>query len=283
MQLCLVIAEQTVAEASLALERFARQVTLFEIRADYLRDLGPDSPAILRLRTDRKMIFTARLPADGGRWAAGEEARLDAYNRALDAGFDFVDVEIGALPRLKVGGDARLIRSFHDMGGIPADIDDIFAEACEAPRELPKIAVTLNGPTDTIRFLEWSSRLREGLPRPRVVTAMGLRGAFSRILGGRLGILHTYVPMAGKPLLPGMVDIEAMRGRYRAEAVTEDTRVYGVLDPASSFTPQDILPLGEYRPENDDSVLVPFVLDSEEEARAVTEYFRVGRFFKTPL
>ena len=94
MNLCLVVAEETVDQAASVLDRYAATVSLFEVRADFLADLGPDSAALLRNRTDRKLIFTARLPEDGGRWTAGPAARARAYERAVAAGFDYVDLEI---------------------------------------------------------------------------------------------------------------------------------------------------------------------------------------------
>lgn len=282
MNLCLVVAEETVDQAAAVLDRYAAAVPLFEVRADFLADLGPETAALLRSRTDRNLVFTARLPEDGGRWTAGEAARARAYERAVAAGFDFVDLEIGALPGLECGGRTRVIRSFHDMRGLPGDIREIFARARAIPGEIPKIAVTLAGPEDTVRFLEWNAELRDSDASPRIVTAMGRRGAFSRILGSRLGILHTYVPIPGKLLLPGMVDLKAMTGLYRADRICDRTAVFGLVEPASTYVPPDAADPEEYRPEADpgaDSVLVPFVLDSEEECRALRDFFRIEGFY----
>ena len=280
-------------QAAAVLDRYSGYVPLFEVRADFLADLGPDSAAALRSRTDRKLVFTARQPADGGRWCAGEAARQRANERAVAAGFDYVDLEIGTFPDLDPGGRTRVIRSFHDMGGMPRDIREIFARACGNPGEIPKIAVTLTGPEDTIRFLEWNAELRDLGPAPRVLTAMGRKGAFSRILGSRLGIGHTYVPVPGRLLLPGMVDLDAMTRKYRADRIDDRTTVYGLVDPASTYVPEDAgdpeeippeaRPEKELRaPETGDgaaAALVPFVLDSEEETRALRDYFRVERFY----
>jgi 3-dehydroquinate dehydratase type I len=296
MNLCLVVAEETVDQAAAVLDRYADSVPLFEVRADFLADLGPDTAAALRKRTERKLIFTARLPADGGRWTAGESAREKAYRRALDAGFDYVDLEIGAFPDLDPGGRTRVIRSFHDMGGMPRDIREIFSRACENPGEIPKLAVTLAGPEDTIRFLEWNTELRASGPAPRVVTAMGRRGAFSRILGNRLGIAHTYVPVPGKILLPGMVDLDTLTVRYRVDRIDDRTAVYGLVEPASTYVPPEAKdpeelppdqrpgphgrdPAAAAHPGPANTVLVPFVLDSPEEARAVRDFFRIEGFY----
>lgn len=282
MKLCLVVAEETVDQAAAVLDRYAPSVPLFEVRADFLADLGPETAAHLRSRTDRNLIFTARLPEDGGRWTAGEAARARAYERAVAAGFDYVDLEIGALPGLECGGRTRVIRSFHDMRGLPGDIREIFARARAIPGEIPKIAVTLSGPEDTLRFLEWNTELRDSDPFPRIVTAMGRKGAFSRILGSRMGTLHTYVPLPGRILLPGMVDLAAMTGRYRADRIDGRTSVFGLVEPTSTYVPPDAADPDEHRPEagpGADSVLVPFVLDSEEECRALRDFFRIEGFY----
>ena len=302
MNLCLVVAEETVAEAAEILRRYEGFDPAFEVRADYLADLGPDTAAFLRGLTGGPLIFTARLPADGGRWTSGEAARARAYERAAAAGFDYVDLEIGTFPDLDIGDRTRVIRSFHDMRGFPRNIRDVYARASEVPGEIPKIAVNLSGPEDTLGFLEWSAELRDGGSSPRIVTAMGRKGAFSRILGSRLGILHTYVPAPGRILLPGMVDLAAMTGRYRADRIDGRTAVFGLVDPASTYVPPDAgdpeeIP-SELRPapaEGNsaasppardagaaDSVLAPFVLDSPEEYRALREFFRIEGFFRAP-
>ncbi|HOX14022.1 MAG TPA: type I 3-dehydroquinate dehydratase [Spirochaetia bacterium] len=282
MKLCLVVAEETVDQAAETLGRYDKVVPIFEVRADFLADLGPDSAALLRSSTDRSLIFTARLPADGGRWTAGPAARRRAYERAVAAGFDYVDLEIGAFPDLDTGGRTRVIRSFHDMGGMPRNIREIFARACGNPGEIPKIAVTLNRPEDTVRFLEWNAELRASGPAPRVVTAMGRKGAFSRILGSRLGIEHTYVPVPGKLLLPGMVGLDAMTEGYGADRIGDRTEVYGLVEPSSTYVPPETTDPEEDRPGTDpgaDAVRVPFVLDSEEECRALRDFFRIERFY----
>ncbi len=295
MNLCLVVAEESSAKAAEILRRYEGLDLTFEVRADYLADLGPDTAAFLRGVTDRPLIFTARLPGDGGRWTSGEAARTRAYERAAAAGFDYVDLEIGTFPDLDTGGRTRVIRSYHDMRGFPRDIREIYARASEDLQEIPKIAVTLSGPEETLRFLEWNSELRDGGSSPRIVTAMGRKGAFSRILGSRLGILHTYVSAPGRILLPGMVDLAAMTGRYRADRIDDRTTVFGLVEPASTYSPPDAedpegipealrpdsdAPRADTAPTAADSVLAPFVLDSEEEYRALREFFRIRRFFR---
>lgn len=287
----MVVAERTVEEAAEILKNYEARVPVFEVRADFLSNLDAGAAAYLRGCTDRRLILTARLPADGGRWTSGETARARAYEEAVAAGFEYVDLEIGTFPGLDTGGRARIIRSFHDMGGLPINVREIYARARAIPGEIPKIAVTLTGPEDTIRFLEWNAELRDAGAEPRILTAMGRKGAFSRILGGRLGILHTYVPAPGRILLPGMVDFEEMTGRYRADRIDERTSVFGLVDPASTYIPpnsgnaeeipQDLRP-EPLAPGAAASVLVPFVLDSPEECRALRDFFRVEGFFRAP-
>jgi len=109
---------------------------------------------------------------------------------------------------------------------------------------------------------------------------MGVRGAFSRILGEKLGTLHTYVPVPGRPLLPGMIDIDRMTKRYRAHAVTKETSVFGIIDDASTFIPSDAEELRDFRSETESAVRVPFILGSSEETACLREFFDIKMFFR---
>ena len=280
MELCLVVAEQTTEAVRSIMERFGRFAHSFEIRADFLERSETGSLGTIRKLTPKKLILTARKPVDGGRWTAPESFRRELYERALDCGYDFVDLETDALPGFHGNERTRVIRSFHDMKGMPPDLLDRYARTAENPEEIPKISVYLKTSEDVLAFLAWNRIVRESGNRKRIVMAMGPKGSFSRVLGEKLGSKHTYAPAPGRPLLPGMVDIDRLYNLYRAHAVTTETPVWGIVDPSSSYAPPDTGLLRDTRPGPDGAVRVPFILDSAEEAGRLQEFFGVERFYR---
>lgn len=281
MELCLVVAEKAIGDVLSTIDLYSPLVHSFEIRADYLDEEAYDRIGEIRGKTDRRLILTVRKRQDGGRWTGSEKLRGELYERALEAAFDYIDLEIDALPGVKGNGATTVIRSYHDMERVPPDILEKYVMAQTDPDEIPKIAVTLKSPADVLRFLGWNRLVRGMGSRKKIITAMGPKGEFSRILGKRLGTMHTYVSAPGKAPLPGMIDVRQLVHRYRVHEIDADTRVHGLLDGRSSFIPPDA---ADYRrrvrdPRN--TVRVPFILDSLEEMTGIRDFFGVRRFYHT--
>jgi 3-dehydroquinate dehydratase type I len=280
MELCLIIAEKTASEAISTIAKYSPLIDSVEIRVDYFEESELDKLPAIRAATTKKAIVTARRNADGGQWSLSESLRESVYELAIAAKFDFIDIEVGALTHIKGKGCTRIIRSCHDFKGVPSDILDTYLLAGSDPDEIPKIAVMLKDAGDTLRFLAWNEKIRKMDKRDRIITAMGKKGLFSRILGQRIGTMHTYLPVPKMLIVPGMIDIEQAANQYRIRSIEAETRVHGVLDYASSFFP-DQTPAPNVHPALiDDTIHVPFVLDNSEEMRCIRDYFDIKRFFR---
>src|SRR5690349_2233010 len=176
--LCAVIAASSMAEL---LDRRDRHdgADLVELRLDYVRDL--DVAAALAGRT-RPVVATCRAPWEGGRFQGSEAERLAVLRRAWDLGAEFVDIEGSAEcgPFLAHTGGRRVVLSWHDFAGTPADLDSRAARLRGAGAELVKIAVTARRLGDVVRL----QRVQAGAA---ILLAMGSAGLPSRLLPGRLG------------------------------------------------------------------------------------------------
>ena len=109
------------------------------MRLDFLAK-PPDFKRLLRDKPC-PVLATVRRPADGGRWAASEETRRLLLRQAIVAGVDWVDLEhdvIGAIPRF---GKVQRIVSYHNLQGVPADLEKIHESMCQADADVVKIAV----------------------------------------------------------------------------------------------------------------------------------------------
>ncbi len=244
--ICVSLIEET-TEATLArMAALAPRADLFEIRADFVRDL--DLPALLAARS-RPLLFTCRPESEGGRWPDSDpEGRRRRLLEAARSGVDLVDVELrsGFDDVIALRAGRGLVVSFHDLAGMPADLAGLHAEMAALGADVVKIVGTPHSSADLGRLLAFArsrgGEVRAGGGRWRglVALAMGPLGVASRILGGRHGAPFTYAaPAEGKEAAPGQLPAEALADRYHVRSVGPGTRVYGILgvDVLRSLSP----------------------------------------------
>lgn len=233
-RICLVLTEPNLAGCRQAIDRYRSTIDLAELRIDLL-DPG-ELPRISRFVSTCgiPIIGTIRRTADGGGWTGTEAQRLSLFRRHIDAGFAFVDLEDGYLP----GGLAdrfnrvgtRVIRSFHDMSGVPDDLDALFRRLSARRGEMPKIAVRPRGIADAFRLsrLAISRQCETG----SIVLGMGSYGFFTRVLAPKIGSYLSFCSAEGAEAAPGHIDPETLVDVYRYRSIDRATRVWGVIgDP----------------------------------------------------
>ena len=251
-KICVSLTEDT-TEATLArMAGLAPVADLFEVRADFVRDL--DMGALLAART-RPLLFTCRPESEGGRWPdKGGPARRRLLRDAVERGFDLVDVELrsGFDDVMAAKAGRGLVVSFHDQGGMPKDLDALHARMGASGADVVKIVGTARSVADVGRLLAFARRrAREGKlsdaasgtpsRRPGLVAlAMGPLGTPSRVLGGRHGAPFTFAsPEAGREAAPGQLPARTLAEVYRVREIGPATRVFGLLgsDVLRSLSP----------------------------------------------
>ncbi|MCG6928420.1 MAG: shikimate dehydrogenase [Acidobacteria bacterium] len=231
--ICVSLTEAT-TEATLArMAALAPRADLFEIRADFLGDL--DLPALLRARS-KPLLFTCRPESEGGRWPDSDpEGRRRRLREAAESEIDLVDVELRAGFDDVVAARAGrgLVVSFHDLAGVPGDLEELRAEMAGLGADVVKIVGTPRSVTDLGRLMAFArghSAGGGGRWRGLVALAMGPLGVASRILGGRHGAPFTYAaPVEGREAAPGQLPAETLADGYRVRSIGAETRVYGIL------------------------------------------------------
>lgn len=207
---------------------------LIELRLDFLAR----PPDLKRLLAEKPcpMIVAIRRPQDGGRWKGSEETRLLLLRQAVAAGFDYIDLETDvadAVPRFR---DVKRIVSYHNLRGVPPDLEEIHRRMCLQDADVVKIAVRAETPADNLRLLALCGKS----PKPTVAFCLGDLGAPSRILAGKFGAPFTYSAFnIERGIAPGILSSEEMTRVYRYNAIGPATRVYAVIgDPvAHSLSP----------------------------------------------
>lgn len=232
---CVVIGRTRHRMMQAEIQEAAKQgAKLIELRLDFLsRD--PDFKRLLRDRPC-PMVATIRRPSDGGRWNGTEDQRLRLLRHAIVAGFDFVDLEIDIIQQIPRFGTTQRIVSYHNLQGIPDNLEALHKQMCEEDADIVKIAVNAQTTTDNVRVL----KLLKNPPKPTVAFCMGDLGTCSRLLGLRQGMPFTYGAFnKERHIAPGVQAFRDLQQIYRVDEIKPETKIFGVIgDPvAHSLSP----------------------------------------------
>jgi len=289
--ICVSLTEANI-EATLArMAELAPVADLFEVRADFVRDL--DIPALLRART-KPLLLTCRPESEGGRWPdADPDGRRQVLQEAVDRGVDLVDVELdsGFDDVIAAKAGRGLVISSHDLEGLPGDLDGLHSRMAATGADVIKIVGTARSVADVGRLLDFARRHASPAKAGRglVALAMGPLGTSSRILGGRYGAPFTFAsPSRGGEAAPGQIPVQVLAGTYGVRSVGPGTLVYGILgrDVLRSLSPA--IHNRAFAERGIDAVYVPLQAESLEaflEARPSLGLsgFSVTRPYKTEL
>lgn len=267
-KLCLVLTGKNLQENVARLKPYQDLVDLVEIRADYL--YPEELPLLDRYPAffNCPAILTIRRQSDGGLFCGSESDRHRLWLKASQGNWAFCDLETDCqapsiVERCKQRR-IRIIRSFHDFKGVPANLAQILSQI--GPAEIPKIAVYPQSLAQFNSFLRFCLKIRR---KPKILLAMGPFGTASRILSVRLGSYLSYCCLPQDEIAPGQLSVNKMTGIYRFKQLTAKTKIYGIIgNPiAHSFSP--LLHNKSFGDLGLDAVYIPFLVDE------------IGEFFKT--
>lgn len=233
--LCVTIArsshKQTIAEHQRVASEGAQ---LAELRMDYIRR----SVDLSRLLKDRPtpVVVTCRRPEDGGRWMRTEEERMMLLRSAIAMGVEYVDLEADTALKIPRYGKTKRIVSHHDFNGTPEDLESLHATLAKGDADIVKIAAQANSFADVTRIID----LMKNSKIPTIGISMGEFGTPSRILAMRYGAPFSYCAISSeRKVAPGQLSFQQMRDIYRADSITPQTKLFGVVaDPvAHSYSP----------------------------------------------
>lgn len=237
--ICLSLTAKTIEEDLATIERYRGKIDLVELRADLLDPSEAfalrDFPSVAGL----PCILTVRRKCDGGRFVDGEGQRLVILAKALayarpdtNANYAYVDLEsdfrVPAVEEACHTFGTRIIRSIHDVAGMPENLDKAWTQLALEPHEIPKLAVMPKSAADFARLFSWARALPAG---ERIIVGMGEYGMPSRILSERLGtcIAYTSALHSGLPVAaPGHLDPAVLEDSYRFREIGRHTEVYAL-------------------------------------------------------
>ncbi|MFP4374556.1 MAG: type I 3-dehydroquinate dehydratase [Spirochaetaceae bacterium] len=277
--ICLSLTRDTVSDDLEDVRRNREWIDLVELRVDRLSN--PSAEAVARFPAELaraargtgagpECILTARRPADGGSWDRSEAERLALLSRAVsEGGFRYVDLELdlsGSVEGRTLAESARragtrIIRSFHDLEGMPEDPAALYRELSAGEGEIPKLAVTPRTAADLHVLIEL---LIDSGPRERIIIGMGPVGFPTRVAAPRLGGYLSYASASLNPdvvAAPGHVTPRMLAETYRSREQSQDTRMFGVIGNPVLHSASPEYHNRHFREKNLDAVYVPFHVD----------------------
>jgi len=151
---CLSLTANTIAENLAVLDRYRAKIDIAELRADLLDPSEAFAVRDFPLLANLPCILTVRRKCDGGSFIDGEGQRLVMLAKAIayarpdqSANYAYVDLEsdfrVPSIEEACHTFGTKIIRSRHDVSGMPADLDEAWAELAAEPGEMQRLTPSI--------------------------------------------------------------------------------------------------------------------------------------------
>ena len=279
--ICLTLSGPTILDNLKALADNKDYVDICELRLDLLSPSEVAKAADFPSMVDIPVILTLRHVSDGGKCTLQEKARRSLLIDTMkNGGFSYVDIE-DDVKKSDVEEAAhslgmKVIRSYHDFEGVPADIFSR-VHSLASRGDVAKIAVTPHNTTDVMTLFRINEELKDV---PKIIIGMGEWGVATRILYKKMGSILTF-GSNGKAVAPGMISARELKLLYRADQLNDNTGIYGIVgNPVMhSLSPQIHNP--GFHKIHYNAVYVPFLSESIRSFLTLAEMLRMRGFSVT--
>lgn len=247
-----------------------------ELRLDWLRSDRERSKFLASLcRYSRKgltLVATCRRILGGGKLAGGAGAELYWLGQAREAGCQWCDLEIETLRELpgqtarSLPVPAKILLSIHDFERTPP-LPRRLVHARRGEADAVKIAAHALTISDSLRLLRLARDSKDAVSVP-----MGEIGLPARLLALREGSALAYAPVA-QATAPGQVSLHDFKRLYRADAITRNTKIYGVIGNPVGHSLSPLLHNTGFVAAKRDAAYLPFLVQNLKEfLQAIPEF-----------
>lgn len=265
-RICVALGFPSITELANGAEREEKDgATFFEFRLDHLPDPARGIDLIRKFEKsnpDVLILATCRHKQNRGGFAGSLQQQLAVLEDAARAGASAVDLEVESAEALKAPLTALralvpVVLSYHNFESTPALLP-VLKRLKRITADAYKIATTARKPTDNLRLLQFA---RDHANEPLVALAMSEIGVVTRVLTPSLGCLFTYAaPTCAGGTAAGQVPARVMRALYRADKLTRQTRIYGVIADPVSHSKSPIIHNRAFQSKRIDAVYLPFLV-----------------------
>lgn len=285
-RICLCLTGQTLAENVQSVEKHSGDVDLVELRADFLAEHELSALGRFPAMIPVPAILTVRREADGGHYVGPEIRRIDLLNKAVNGGYDFLDIEedlqVSSMEQSFRDRGGRIIRSMHSFSGMVPDIEKRIRSLKHHPTDLPKAAIHMGRTHDLVTLVRLYDSLRD---LEKILVGMGVVSYPLRILAGRLGSYLTFSSLPDRQqAAEGHADPATLSKIYRYHNIDAETRIFAVIgNPIMhSFSPR--IHNRGYALLGLNAVYLPFQVDEITDFLTLAEMLRIeGASVTIPL
>ncbi len=212
-----------------------------------------------------QILATCRHRDNAGGFRGTVAEQIGLLKNAAHAGSVAVDLEIESAEIAGAGiallrDRAALIISYHNFAATPA-LDPIKRRLLRIPADAYKVATTIRKPADMLRLTVFMRAHAEALPL--IALGMSEAGLPTRILATGFGCLFTYAaPAEAEGTAPGQISSKLMRGLYRSDKLSTQSRIYGIIADPVSHTKSPLIHNRAFHSRRLDSVYLPFLVSS---------------------
>lgn len=275
-KICVSVCAETADEFIENIKRAAEFADIIELRFDCLNkdefnclnleNIEPVLNKILDHDYEKPLILTFRPKEQGGKHLISNEERNVFWYSGYDSHWgDFEeDIVENSWDWL---WDTR-IASFHDLSGVPENLDKIYKRLKTTGVDVIKIAIQAGDVCDSIPI--WKLLERANFENKKFIPiAMGASGVWTRILGLAHGALMTYAALdEGKETADGQLTAKDLIETYRVKELNANTEIYGIIGGNLSYTLSPFIHNAAFKFHDLNAVYIPF------EVRNLDDFFK---------
>ncbi len=154
-----------------------------------------------------------------------------------------------------------MVLSHHDFSSTPSDLVAVFERMTSIPAAIYKLATFATRSVDQFRHFDVVDRAK-ALGKRAVAIAMGEKGIATRVLGPSRGAAFTFCAADhGRVAAPGQLELAAMSGLFRVDALSDATIVTGLVAGSVGYSRSPAIHNGAAGELGVDLVYVPFAVD----------------------
>ncbi len=234
---------------------------MLELRLDYLQPLtNNEVTSVVAAAVEAKLpvIATCRPNWEGGRFAGDEKERQLLLQQAVKAGVEYVDLELAHLERKAVEFyEAKVIVSNHDFDRLPDDIHKRLENIKIREPAIAKLAYMAEKIADCFAALDMLRK--DG---NLIALAMGEAGVITRLFARKLGAFLAFASLEkDQESAPGQVTIDEMKNVYRWDAITADTKGYGIIGCPVGHSLSPVIHNAAFDKTGFDGLYVPLLIE----------------------
>lgn len=220
------------------LEKIREAANLAELRVDFIEDFSTGDVDLIKRKSygadsqsapaEVEYIFTCRKKEEGGFFTGTEEERVKILERAIEVGFDYVDVELAAADSLGMNSlgiassplaprndkKGKVILSFHDFEKTPSltELSEIKKKMKLYSADIMKFSTMIKDDGD-IKVL-FKFLLEKQDDEEIIVIGMGEKGRMTRVVAPLLGSYLTYASTEYSKSAEGQIDVGILKKLY---------------------------------------------------------------------